>query len=43
MRACVWRSAMYPYVNAWFPFWLADERPASDRFTYVDWIEYTGR
>jgi beta-glucanase (GH16 family) len=37
------RSSMYLYVNAWFPSWLAGERPNSDRFTYVDWIEYTAR
>jgi licheninase len=37
------RSSMYLYVNAWFPSWLAGERPSSDRFTYVDWIEHTAR
>jgi len=37
------RSAMYLYVNAWFPFWLAGERPSTDRFTYVDWIEHVAR
>ena len=37
------RSAMYLYVNAWFPSWLAGKRPATDRFTLVDWIEYAGR
>jgi len=39
----VTRSAMYLYVNAWFPSWLAGERPATDRFTLVDWIEQSGR
>ena len=39
----VTRSAMYLYVNAWFPSWLAGERPATDRFTLVDWIEQAGR
>jgi beta-glucanase (GH16 family) len=39
----VTRSAMYVYVNAWFPSWLAGERPATDRFTLVDWIEQAGR
>jgi beta-glucanase (GH16 family) len=39
----VTRSAMYLYVNAWFPSWLAGERPATDRFTLVDWAEYVGR
>ena len=27
------------YVNAWFPTWLDDEEPYSDRYAYVDWIE----
>jgi beta-glucanase (GH16 family) len=39
----VTKSSMYVYVNAWFPSWLSGERPSSDRFTYVDWIEYVGR
>ena len=39
----VTRSSMYLFVNAWFPSWLAGERPASDRFTYVDWIEHVAR
>jgi beta-glucanase (GH16 family) len=39
----VTKSAMYVYVNAWFPSWLAGERPATDRFTSVDWIEHVGR
>ena len=34
---------MYLYVNAWFPSWLAGERPATDRFTLVDWIEQSSR
>jgi licheninase len=37
------RSSMYLYTNAWFPSWLAGERPTTDRFTYVDWIEHIGR
>ena len=37
------RSAMYLFVNAWFPFWLAGEIPMTDRYTLVDWIEHTGR
>jgi endo-1,3-1,4-beta-glycanase ExoK len=37
------RSAMYLFVNAWFPFWLAGEVPTTDRHTLVDWIEHTGR
>ena len=39
----VTRSAMYVYLNAWFPSWLGGERPATDRVTSVDWIEYSGR
>jgi beta-glucanase (GH16 family) len=37
------RSSMYLYVNAWFPSWLGGVRPLSDRFTYVDWIDYSPR
>jgi beta-glucanase (GH16 family) len=39
----VTRSAMYLYVNAWFPSWLGGERPATDRFTLVDWVEQASR
>ena len=39
----VTRSAMYLYVNAWFPSWLEGERPATDRFTLVDWVEQASR
>lgn len=39
----VTRSAMYLYLNAWFPSWLAGERPTTDRLTLVDWVEHTGR
>jgi beta-glucanase (GH16 family) len=39
----VTRSAMYVYLNAWFPSWLGGERPATDRLTSVDWVEYSGR
>ena len=39
----VTKSAMYVYVNAWFPSWLGGEPPAADRFTEVDWIEHVGR
>ena len=28
------------YVNSWFPNWLAGEKPDSERYVYVDWIEY---
>ncbi len=28
------------YVNSWFPNWLPGEEPDSDRYVYVDWIEY---
>jgi licheninase len=27
------------YVNSWFPTWLSGEKPGSDRYSYVDWIE----
>ncbi len=27
------------HVNAWFPKWLSGEKPSSDRYAYVDWIE----
>jgi beta-glucanase (GH16 family) len=37
------KSAMYVYVNAWFPSWLGGERPATDRVTSVDWVEHIGR
>jgi beta-glucanase (GH16 family) len=39
----VTRSSMYLYVNAWFPSWIPPQIPATDRFTSVDWIEYTAR
>ena len=39
----VTKSAMYLYVNAWFPSWLGGERPATDRFTLVDWTEQSSR
>ncbi len=28
------------YINTWFPTWLSGEEPDSDRYIYVDWIEY---
>ena len=34
---------MYLFVNAWFPSWLGGERPATYRFTEVDWIQHVGR
>jgi hypothetical protein len=27
------------HVNAWFPKWLDGEKPDSERYVYVDWIE----
>ena len=39
----VTRSSMYLFVNAWFPSWLAGERPTTDRYTYVDWVEHVER
>jgi beta-glucanase (GH16 family) len=26
-------------VNAWYPEWLPGEKPESDGYTYVDWIQ----
>jgi licheninase len=37
------RSSMYLFTNAWFPFWLEGVKPTTDRYTYVDWIEHSGR
>jgi len=28
------------YVNSWFPEWLSGEKPDSERYVCVDWIEY---
>ena len=39
----VTKSAMYLYVNAWFPSWLGGERPTTDRVTLVDWVEQATR
>ena len=39
----VTRSSMYLFVNAWFPSWLAGDRPTTDRYTYVDWVEHVER
>ena len=39
----VTRSSMYLFVNAWFPSWLSGERPATDRFTEVEWVEHLAR
>jgi beta-glucanase (GH16 family) len=33
-------ESMKLYVKAWFPTWLSGEEPDSDRYVYVDWIEY---
>ena len=27
-------------VNAWFPTWLDGEKPATDRYTYVEWLRH---
>jgi endo-1,3-1,4-beta-glycanase ExoK len=37
------RSSMYLFANAWFPSWLAGDVATTDRYTYIDWIEHTGR
>jgi licheninase len=39
----VTRSSMYLFANTWFPSWLAGERPATDRYTTIDWIDYRSR
>ena len=31
---------MQLYVNAWYPTWLETEKPTSDRYAYVEWIEH---
>ena len=33
------RDSMKLLVNAWYPEWLPGERPASDGYTRVDWIQ----
>ena len=39
----VTRAAMNLFVTAWFPSWLEGQAPASDRYAYVDWIDFVGR
>jgi endo-1,3-1,4-beta-glycanase ExoK len=39
----VTRSAMHVFVTAWFPSWLEGQQPDTDRFTYVDWLEFVAR
>ena len=31
---------MQLYVNSWYPTWLETQMPASDRYTYIEWIEH---
>ncbi|CAA9456834.1 MAG: GH16 [uncultured Rubrobacteraceae bacterium] len=31
---------MQLYVNSWYPTWLQTRKPASDRYTYIEWIEH---
>ncbi len=33
------RDSMKLMVNAWYPEWLPGEKPESDGYTYVDWIQ----
>ena len=33
-------DSMKLYVNAWFPTWLAGEKPQTDRYTYVDRVQH---
>lgn len=28
------------YINAWFPTWLAGQRPEADSYTYVEWLKH---
>lgn len=28
------------YVNAWFPMWLSGQKPETDSYVYVDWLEH---
>ena len=37
----VTNSAMYVFLNAWFPSWLAGQAPSTDQFTSVDWVDYS--
>lgn len=39
----VTRAAMNLFVTVWFPSWLEGTLPASDRTTYVDWIDFVSR
>ncbi len=39
----VTRSPMHVFVTAWFPSWLEGQQPDTDRFTYVDWLEFVPR
>ena len=31
---------MQLYVNSWYPTWLETQKPASDRYTDIEWIEH---
>ncbi len=33
-------ESMKLYVNSWFPTWLSGKKPATDSYTYVDWIQH---
>jgi len=37
----VTNSAMYVFLNAWFPSWLSGQAPSTDQFTSVDWLDYS--
>ena len=28
------------YVNSWYPTWLETQKPSSDRYAYIEWIEH---
>ena len=31
---------MQLYVNSWYPTWLETQKPSSDKYVYVEWIEH---
>ena len=31
---------MQLYVNSWYPTWLDTQKPSSDKYVYVEWIEH---
>lgn len=37
------KKSMRLYANAWFPRWLAGQKPAQDKYVLIDRIEYVQR